>query len=178
MPEDLLIKVTLDLFMVLRYLHCKCGVVHRDINPSNIMITFDLDIKVTDFGLSQEITKGLSKDKAFEGTLAYSSPETIENIEVTDKADIWSLGCVIYELLESKQAFHSTNPLTLAKMIAHGEYELPSFDTNKKEKLAELIIKCLTIDPKHRPNITELLKDWIDEVVDYNTQLKLKLVSN
>lgn len=175
MPEDLLIRVTLDLLMVLRYLHCQCEVIHRDINPSNIMITFDLDIKVTDFGLSQDITKGLSKDKAFEGTLAYSSPETIENIEVSDKADIWSLGCVVYELLESKQAFQSSNPLTLAKMISNGEYSEPNFYSERTEKLAELIVKCLTIDPSRRPGIKELLKDWVDEIVDYNADLKQRL---
>lgn len=173
-----MIKVTLDLFMVLRYLHCQSGVIHRDINPSNIMITFDLEIKVTDFGLSQDITKGLSKDKAFEGTLAYSSPETIENIEVSDKADIWSLGCVVYELLESKQAFQSSNPLTLAKMISNGEYNIPEFNSKKSEKLVHLIIQCLTIDSKARPNITQLLKDWIEEIVDYNAELKMKLTNN
>lgn len=163
--------------MVLKYLHSHCKVMHRDLNPSNIMITFDLCIKVTDFGLSQEITQGLNKEKAFEGTLAYSSPETIENVAVDDKADIWSLGCVVYELIELKQAFQSTNPLTLAKMISNGEFTPPQKDTTNP-KLWSLVMQCLIVSPEDRPSVSDLLVGWIDELVEYNCNLKVKLSSN
>lgn len=167
-------RIVLDLLMVLKYLHGQCKVIHRDLNPSNILITFDFDIKVTDFGLSHEIAQGLNREKAFEGTLAYSSPETIENVSVDEKADIWSLGCVAYELVELRQAFQSTNPLTLAKMIANGEFTAP-IKEETHEKLWLLIMRCLEVDPKTRPSVEEILQDWMDELVEYNCVLKQKL---
>lgn len=175
-PEELLIRIVLDLLMVLKYLHNHCKVMHRDLNPSNILIDFNLSIKVTDFGLSQDITQGLNREKAFEGTLAYSSPETIENVTADDKADIWSLGCVIYELIELRQTFQSTNPLTLAKMITHGEFQPPKKDTTNP-KLYNLVMDCLTVNPEDRPCVSDLLVNWIDEMIDYNCTLKTKLTN-
>lgn len=66
-------QVVLDLLSVLKYLHLEKKIMHRDLNPSNVMITFDYRVKLTDFGLSTEFYKSLSKNETFVGTLAYSS---------------------------------------------------------------------------------------------------------
>ena len=166
-PEDKLTGLLLDLLMVLKYLHKDCGIVHKDLNPSNILITFDFCLKVTDFGLSQDITHGLSREKTFEGTLAYSAPEMIENTSVDQKADIWSLGCVLYELLAFEPPFHSSNPLTLAKLISNCE-----FDPLPDSKLARIAHSCLVKALQDRPDASEVLLSLIDELVDYNTSLK------
>ena len=160
--------------MVMSYLHKECGIIHKDLNPSNIMITFDFDVKITDFGLSQEIKNGMSKEKVFEGTLAYSSPEMIENASVDEKADVWSFGCVLYELIAFVQPFQSTNPLTLAKMISNCEYEPIMMDT----KLAGMVSRCLVRSPSNRPCVKDLLVDMIDEIVSYTSTLKRPKESN
>jgi hypothetical protein len=169
-PEDKLMRICLELLMVLRYLHGTCKIVHRDLNPSNVMVTFGLDVKVTDFGLSQSKDHGPSKDKTFEGTLAYSAPEVVEHTSYNDKADVWSLGCILYELVSFKQAFHSTNPLTLAKNITSCEY--PPLPANCPEKLKQIITLCLTKDHNHRPSVTALLTLLLEEVLDHYTLLK------
>ena len=56
-------------------------------------------------------------NKSFVGTLIYTCPEIVENKQYTEKADIWSFGCILYELLKLKPAFSSNNPLTLASKI-------------------------------------------------------------
>ncbi len=167
-PEDKLTGVLLDLLMVLKYLHRDCGVVHKDLNPSNILITFDFCLKVTDFGLSQDLAQVLSREKTFEGTLAYSAPEMIENTSVDQKADIWSLGCVLYELLAFEPPFQSSNPLTLAKQISNCEFERLPGDS----KLARIAHRCLVKPPQDRPEASEILLSLIDELVDYHTSLK------
>jgi serine/threonine protein kinase len=66
-------QITLDMLSALKYLHIDKKIMHRDINPSNVMMSYDYKIKVTDFGLSSNLCNSLAKDEAFLGTLAYSS---------------------------------------------------------------------------------------------------------
>jgi NIMA (never in mitosis gene a)-related kinase len=61
--------------------------------------------------------------KTFVGTILYSSPEIVQSQTYTNKADIWSLGCIIYELMTLKQPFSGNNPLSIAQKIVEGEYE-------------------------------------------------------
>lgn len=72
-PRDKVMQVVLDIMSVLKYLHCDKKIMHRDLNPSNIMITFDYRLKLTDFGLSTQFYESLNKNETFVGTLAYSS---------------------------------------------------------------------------------------------------------
>ena len=61
--------------------------------------------------------------KSFVGTILYSSPEIVQSQTYTNKADIWSLGCIIYELMTLQQPFNGNNPLSIAQKIVDGEYE-------------------------------------------------------
>lgn len=104
-------------------------------NPSNLMIDSNYSIKLADFGLAQKFSQSMNMMNSFVGTLVYSrffliywlinsfsndlwvSPEIVQNKPYTQKADIWSLGCILYELLMLKPAFESQNPLMLAKKV-------------------------------------------------------------
>lgn len=66
-------QITLDILSGLKYLHNDKKIMHRDINPSNVMLSYDYKIKITDFGLSTNFSNSLAKDDSFIGTLAYSS---------------------------------------------------------------------------------------------------------
>jgi len=77
-------------------------IVHRDLNPSNIMVDKELNIKLVDFGLSKSLQNSQNLMNSFVGTLIYTCPEIVQNQPYDDKADIWSLGCIIYELISLK----------------------------------------------------------------------------
>ena len=101
--------------------------IHRDLNPSNIMVDGKNCLKVTDFGLAKAIEHSQQPNSSFVGTLAYSCPQIVQNSPYNEKADIWSFGCIAYELMSLKAPFSGNNPLFLAKNIVDCHYaeELP-----------------------------------------------------
>lgn len=110
-------KLLIPMVSVLRYLHTEKKIIHRDLNPSNIMVDNKFNIKVADFGLAKNITGTSQISQSFVGTLIYSCPQIVQNQTYTEKADIWSLGCIMYELLTLRPPFAGNNPLLLAKNI-------------------------------------------------------------
>ena len=89
------------------------GVVHRDIKPSNLMVTPQLGIKIIDFGIARLLADNsprLTKRGHTVGTVAYMSPEQAQGDEVDARADLYSLGCVLYQLLAGHLPFRSALP--------------------------------------------------------------------
>lgn len=107
----------IDLISALNYLHNEKKIIHRDLNPANILINSSFNVKLTDFGLAKQVTQSVSVMNSFVGTLAYSCPELVQNQKYSEKADVWSLGCILYELVMMKTPFYSNNPLNLAKKV-------------------------------------------------------------
>lgn len=93
--------------------------------------------------------------KSFVGTILYSCPEIVQSRPYTEKADIWSLGCIIYELMTFKQPFSAGNPLTIANKIVDGEYEQVNV-AHYSQLLINTCKACMTADPNKRPNVIEL----------------------
>jgi NIMA (never in mitosis gene a)-related kinase 10 len=102
----------------LRYLHYDMKILHRDFAPSNILIDENFTVKLIDFGLATRWgTQSASGNKSFVGTILYSCPEMVQNKKCTVKADVWSLGAIMYELLTLQQPFKGDNPLLIANKI-------------------------------------------------------------
>jgi NIMA (never in mitosis gene a)-related kinase len=107
------------------------------------------------------------------GTLIYTCPEIVENKPYSEKADIWAVGCILYELACLKPPFVSNNALTLAKKIVDVEYE--KLGKNNCEYSAELVAfveRCLEYDESKRPTILELIQSITVKIVDQMDQLK------
>lgn len=120
--------------------------------------------------------------KSFVGTILYSCPEIVQSQPYTEKADIWSLGCIIYELITFTQPFSAGNPLTVAKKIVDGEYE-PINENHFSPLLIATVRACMTADPKARPNVVELCQMMVPVVMNqldtlransYASQLEVK----
>ncbi|CAD8137081.1 unnamed protein product [Paramecium octaurelia] len=154
--EENVWKILIDLLSVLRYLHFDKNIVHRDLNPANIMVDSSYSIKICDFGLAKHFQEDIINN-SFVGTLIYTCPQIVENKAYSEKADVWALGCVLYEMLQQKPAFQSANPLMLAKKIVQLEYE-PINQGIYSNELINIVQLCLQKEEDKRPSVNELLE--------------------
>eukprot|EP00775_Hariotina_reticulata_P008920 gene8920-9097_t len=127
--ESLMLKWLCQLLLALDYLQCK-GVLHRDIKTSNLMLTASLDVQLGDFGLAtvmQDAGQGSRpKDSNLVGTPHYMSPELLSCKAYGFKTDVWSLGCVFYELTAQRPTFNAFNIHGLvSKITKHKLAPLP-----------------------------------------------------
>lgn len=107
LQESWLVKIALQVCEALCEAHTK-GIIHRDIKPDNILLTKDVHVKVTDFGIAKIAGKALhlTADGKAMGTLAYASPEQLRREEPDARSDIYSLGATLYEALAGKPPFY------------------------------------------------------------------------
>ncbi|XP_024864461.2 serine/threonine-protein kinase Nek10 [Kryptolebias marmoratus] len=149
--EDRLWNVFIQMCLALRYLHKEKRIVHRDLSPNNIMLGERDKVTITDFGLAKQKQEN-SELLSVVGTILYSCPEVVKNEPYGEKADIWALGCVLYQMTTLQPPFYSSNMLSLASKIVEGVYE-PVAEGTFSERVTDMIRWCLSPDPDRRPDI-------------------------
>ncbi len=149
-----------QLIETLKYIHSK-NIVHRDIKPHNILLTLDNQIKICDFGVGKEITKGTLVNETC-GTPAYIAPELLYNKPFDPfKSDIWSCGVVLYFMLTGFVPFKGDNDNELHNNIIKGIY--PYID-NISLECNDLIKNILEVNPDKRFNLNDILNhSWLKD---------------
>ena len=105
------------------------GIVHRDISPSNLMLSFHGGVKILDFGIArvtEEIRETKTQAGTMKGKVAYMSPEQVRMEQIDNRSDIFAAGIVLHELLTGRRLFKSTNEFTGAKLVLEAAIPLPS----------------------------------------------------
>lgn len=151
----------------LLYAHSK-GIVHRDVKPSNIMVTHDNRVYLMDFGISyiQEMEKArLTKTGMTMGTPEYMSPEQCHGDEVTLQSDIYSLGVILFEMTCGRLPFEGSRPVEIAlKHVQEPPPDPHQFRKDMPEGLAELIFKCMKKKMNERFHSMQEFLDACDQV--------------
>jgi eukaryotic-like serine/threonine-protein kinase len=163
MPERAA-EIAIDVARALERAH-QAGLVHRDIKPSNIMMNSSGQTKVTDFGiaraLSREGDQTMTQTGMVIGTAAYLSPEQAQGNPVDQRSDVYSLGCVLYEMLGGRPPFTGDTPLSVAYRHVRENADPPSKSNPDVPKAMDAIVmKALAKNPDNRyQTATEFRED-------------------
>eukprot|EP00163_Fabomonas_tropica_P006305 TRINITY_DN1588_c0_g2_i2.p1 TRINITY_DN1588_c0_g2~~TRINITY_DN1588_c0_g2_i2.p1 ORF type:complete len:668 (+),score=131.80 TRINITY_DN1588_c0_g2_i2:535-2538(+) len=139
----------------LGYMHDQ-RIMHRDIKPANIFIAADGSLRIGDLGLGREFSSKTMEAFSKVGTPLYMSPEVIHGDGYDFRSDVWSLGCVLYELTTLRSPFRAegTNIYGIFKKIKNGEFK-PIGDGYSQE-LRSMIHRMLSLEPEKRPSMPDV----------------------
>eukprot|EP00743_Colponemidia_sp_Colp-15_P002605 GILK01002822.1.p1 GENE.GILK01002822.1~~GILK01002822.1.p1 ORF type:complete len:897 (-),score=171.16 GILK01002822.1:188-2878(-) len=152
--EDEVLDWFTQICLGLKHVHDK-KILHRDLKTQNIFVTSSGRIKLGDFGIARVLQHTYDCAQTAIGTPYYLSPEICQEKPYNRKSDIWSMGCILYEMATLKHAFDAESMKGLVMKILRGVY--PAVSTTYSKDLRDLIGEMLTRDPARRPSINQIL---------------------
>ncbi|KAM3822352.1 serine/threonine-protein kinase Nek11 isoform 3-T3 [Vipera latastei] len=159
-PESQIVEWFIQLLLGVNYLHER-RILHRDLKAKNIFLKNNL-VKIGDFGVSRLLMGSCDLATTFIGTPFYMSPEALQHHGYDTKSDIWSLGCILYEICCLNHAFTGHSFLSIVLKIV--ESKTPSLPDNFPRELDAVLHSMLNKDPSLRPSAAEILRtSYIDD---------------
>jgi beta-lactam-binding protein with PASTA domain/tRNA A-37 threonylcarbamoyl transferase component Bud32 len=153
LPPERALQMTDGILRALDYSH-RGGIVHRDIKPANVMLTNSGEVKVMDFGIARALADSAATMTATAqviGTAQYLSPEQARGERVDARSDIYSTGCVLYELMTGRPPFQGDSPVAIAYQHVREEAPQPSqIDPSIPQYANAIVMKALAKDPNYR----------------------------
>ena len=152
-PIEEAVEITAGVLSALEYSH-QAGIVHRDIKPANVMLTPTGAVKVMDFGIARamaDASGGMTQTQAVIGTAQYLSPEQARGETVDSRSDLYSTGCLLFELLTGRPPFIGDSPVAVAYQHARETAQPPStFAADVPANLDRITMKALAKDRDQR----------------------------
>ncbi|WP_055563967.1 Stk1 family PASTA domain-containing Ser/Thr kinase [Streptomyces atriruber] len=168
LPERAM-EMTIGILQALEYSH-RNGIVHRDIKPANVMLTRNGQVKVMDFGIARAMGDSgmtMTQTAAVIGTAQYLSPEQAKGEQVDARSDLYSTGCLLYELLTVRPPFVGDSPVAVAYQHVREEPQAPSvFDGEITPEMDAIVLKALTKDPDYRYQSADEMRADIEACLD------------
>jgi eukaryotic-like serine/threonine-protein kinase len=180
LPLELAVLVVSKVCSALEFAHRKKDergramlIVHRDVSPQNILISFEGDVKLTDFGIAKAATKASITDSgALRGKLLYMSPEQAWGKPMDRRSDLFSLGVVLYEMVTDHRPFLGSTDMSILEMVRECQVAKPStLNPRLPERLESVIMMALARDPDDRyQDAAEMYRD-LEAVMHEGTPL-------
>ena len=163
-PVEEALKIGVQIAEALEAAHEK-SIIHRDLKPANVKLTPEGKVKVLDFGLakafegdpssvdmsnSPTLSMAATMQGVILGTAAYMSPEQARGKSVDKRTDIWAFGCVLYELLTAKQAFHGEDITDILAAVVRAEPDWQALPAATPQRIRSLLRRCLQKDRRQR----------------------------
>ncbi|MEW2036255.1 Stk1 family PASTA domain-containing Ser/Thr kinase, partial [Streptomyces sp. NPDC005534] len=162
-------EMTIGILQALEYSH-RAGIVHRDIKPANVMLTRNGQVKVMDFGIARAMGDSgmtMTQTAAVIGTAQYLSPEQAKGEQVDARSDLYSTGCLLYELLTVRPPFVGDSPVAVAYQHVREEPQAPSvFDPEITPEMDAIVLKALVKDPDYRYQSADEMRVDIEACLD------------
>jgi serine/threonine-protein kinase len=182
LPVHMAVWVLNEILKGLEYAHTlrdnetgrSLGIVHRDISPPNILISWNGEVKLVDFGLAKASTQLESTDPGVvKGKFSYLAPEAAQGLEVDARADIFAVGILAYEMLTGKRLFLGESDYKTVEMVRRAE--VPSISAQNPEvtpELERIILRALARDPAER---YQLASECADDLLAFLFSRSLKV---
>ncbi|CBY20273.1 unnamed protein product [Oikopleura dioica] len=158
-PQEFVLKVFYQLLQALKELHLnqQGKILHRDLKPANVFLTSAMgDVKLGDFGLARVLSSEVSMAISYVGTPYYMSPEQVAKMRYNESSDVWSLGCLIYELCALHPPFTAKDQKELYGKIKKGEFR--RIPHAYSDELFTTLSSMLKQNPEQRPTVQSLLQ--------------------
>lgn len=158
-------EIAADISAALGFAHRNGGVIHRDVKPGNVLITREGAVKVADFGIARAISDtsdaNLTKTGSVMGTATYFSPEQARGAALDPRSDVYSVGCVLYEMIIGRPPFAGENAVAIAyKHVQEAPPSPRQIDPAVPDTLEAIILKCLAKNAANRyPSAQDLRAD-------------------
>ncbi len=127
------------------------GVIHRDVTPHNNLLSYNGEVKITDFGIAKATSKkSFTATGMLRGKFSYMSPEQVRSEALTPQTDIFSLGVILFEMLSGKKCFDADTEIAILDKIRNAPITLENLPDEIPEVLKKILLKALAHDPKER----------------------------
>jgi eukaryotic-like serine/threonine-protein kinase len=167
LPERAL-EITSGVLSALDYSH-RAGIIHRDIKPGNVMLTPVGDVKVMDFGIARAVADAqstMTATAAVVGTAQYLSPEQARGETVDSRSDVYSTGCLLFELLTGRPPFVGDSPVSVAYQHVREQAPPPSsLDADLPPEMDAIVMKALAKRVEDRYQSAAAMKEDIDRFI-------------
>jgi serine/threonine protein kinase len=168
-PRSVAVGIVLEVAAGLDYAHRHTDmqgepapIVHRDVSPSNVILTHDGSVKLVDFGIAKVAAQTRNtRAGTIKGKIGYMSPEQCRGESVDHRSDVFGLGIMLYELTVHRRAFYADNDYGVMNRIIEGRFAPPSaVVADYPEELEAIVIRALHVDPGRRyPSVAALSED-------------------
>jgi len=172
LPLDCALTIVVGVAAALHHAHEQLGpdgrplgLVHRDVSPSNVLISHNGAVKLTDFGIARAAARtSVTAQGQTKGKAGYMSPEQCRGDRLDRRSDVFALGIVLYEVTTGVRAFYAPNDFAILGRIARADYIPPQeIEESYPEGLAAIVARAMAKDPEQRHSTTEALQIELEE---------------